>query len=276
MNPQIVWNVWRRIMRESVLQNALFNTAEADRNWNAFSFSNEEKMIAQDYAKNAERAKWPVVNYRYRLSNSFLNALESGGASMVLRSLLAKKIDIRDLGEEFLELKGWKDYGPYVYTYCFEALNFLLTHEATKEPNGLRELISLEKTVAELMIGLSKNQEKPTGNPLLLRREPSAMHYQSQVQLSQWLRDKSQLGITDTEKGIENFLVYLPNLDSTHRFTMLTPRAVELYQILENPCLYSELPALLENNGYAGSTDDDNDCLKALASYQAITIPGEL
>ncbi len=269
MNPQVVWHVWRRIMRDTDLQHALFE--EGGANLVRFGLAGEAHEAALAYSREADRAKWFVLNYRYRLANSFLNALETG-APLVLRSLLARGFELRVLGEQFLNLRGWKDYGPYVHAYCGDALQFLATHQATEAPRGLRQLIGLENTVVQLLIGLAA-LPGPSTDTDMLRRTPMARYFQSDVQLSVWMRDKKQLGKTDLPEGTEHYLVYLPNLDSAHKFALLPQRAAELYRALAQPCTREQLPQALERMGYAPSSAQDNEYLNVLAGYRAINLP---
>jgi hypothetical protein len=256
-------------MRDTDLQHALFE--EGGANLVRFGLAGEAHEAALAYSREADRAKWFVLNYRYRLANSFLNALETG-APLVLRSLLARGFELRVLGEQFLNLRGWKDYGPYVHAYCGDALQFLATHQATEAPRGLRQLIGLENTVVQLLIGLAA-LPGPSTDTDMLRRTPMARYFQSDVQLSVWMRDKKQLGKTDLPEGTEHYLVYLPNLDSAHKFALLPQRAAELYRALAQPCTREQLPQALERMGYAPSSAQDNEYLNVLASYRAIDLP---
>lgn len=272
MNPQVVWNVWRRILREPMLQNVIFN--EKSPNLESFGFTGEAREAALAYAREADRARWFVLNYRYRLANSFLNALETG-APLVLRSLLAKGVDLRVIGEEFLNRCDWRDYGPYVYAYCRDALDFLAASETTQLPSGLRQLIELEKTVVELLMSLSEPLQ-PAMSLNKMRRTPVARHFRSEMRVSAWLRDKKQLGRTDLAAGVEHYLVYLPNLDSSHKFALLPLRAAEIYQALAQPCAREHLPTALEMIGCEPHDPQDDDLLNLLAKYGAIEIPGEV
>lgn len=269
MNPQIVWQTWRRIMREPDLQQALFHPTPGA--LERFGLTGEARAAALVYGAQAERAQWFVVNYRYRLANSFLNALETG-APMVLRALLARGLDLRALGEQFLDQYGWKDYGPYVYTYCKDALQFLAGHGVTATPDGLRQLIGLERTAVELLLGLAGGAAPaPSG----LARTPWADCYRSEARLSAWMRDKKQLGKSDLAAGVEYYLVYLPDPRQALKFALLPPRALEIYQALERPRVPSDLPGALATLGYAARTEQDEACLKVLSAYRAISLSAE-
>lgn len=272
MNPQTVWRVWRRIMRDPDLQHALFDEPGDSYKLEAFGFSDAELAAAQAYAKEAERAKWFVVNYRYRLINSFLNALETG-APLVLRSLLAKGADLRELGAAFLEMHGWKDYGPFVYTYCVDALRFLEQHPVTEVPTGLRDLIGLEHTLVNMLIQLSTQPPARVDEPLLART-PNAAYFRSSTRLSDWMRQKNQLGKADLGGAMEHYLMYLTNLDSAPKFVMLPPRAAEIYRALERPCARHQLADALEVLGFAAHDVNDDTYLTVLAGYRAINHDG--
>ena len=269
MNPQIVWQVWRRILREPELQQALFSAAPTG--LERFGLDGEARAAALAYGAQAERAQWFVLNYRYRLANSFLNALETG-APMVLRALLAKGLDLRALGEQFLDQHGWKDYGPHVYTYCRDALGFLSVHAETAAPHGLRQLIGLESVAVELLLSLAAGAAcAPAG----LARTSFAACYDSDARLSAWLRDKKQLGKADLAAGEEHYLVYLPDPEQALKFALLPPRALEIYRALERPCAPAALAGALAARGYAMHNEQDAACLKVLTGYRAISQSAE-
>ncbi|GAB3377248.1 hypothetical protein [Azotobacter armeniacus] len=277
MQAQTVWQVWRRIMREVPLQNALFNTrpheGPAADVLASFGLNEEQQAAARAYASQADRAKWFVLNYRFRLSNSFLNALETG-APLVLRALLNKGANINQLGEEFLDTQEWKDFGPYVYSYCQAALDFLARHEVSAEPFGLRDLIGLEMTVVALMRDLadqpSLTTEEITVDTGPLQRTPYAKTFCSKSKLSHCLRDKKSLGRVSLEAETEHYLVFLPHVELSHKYSLLPLRAVEILAALEKPCPRQELPARLVSLGFAASSKDDEHCLIQLKAQRAL------
>ena len=275
MDALVVWKVWRRIMRETDLQTALFAQPDAKRlvesDLLSFGFSDAERHAALAYAAERDRAQWFVVNYRFRLTNSFMNALETG-APLVLRALLGKSLDLKQLGEEFLDGQDWRDYGPYIYTYCAQALQFLFKHEATASPAGLRSLISFERTKVEMLLGLSKSSHRKTGGPLLWLTDSARLH-SCDVRLSAWLRDKTLLGKTGLERGMEHYLIYLPDLASLPRFALVPQRVAEIYQALAVPCSRPQLPDALVALGHVARTDKDDDYLRMLGNYRAASLP---
>lgn len=278
MQAQTVWHVWRRIMREVPLQQALFHPPGGKLTEQALSglgLKGEEAAAARAYAGQADRAQWFVLNYRFRLANSFTNALETG-APLVLRALLNKNADVNALGCEFLDRQGWKDFGPYVYTYCAAALDFLAAHPVSEAPKGLHDLIGLEGTVVALMRDMASQPPQTAASEQQgpLRRSPRARSYTSAHRLTAALRDKKSLGRVDLvalpADQHEHFIVYLPDPQASHKYALVPPRAAQILAALEQPCPTAELPQRLQALGFAGRTDDDTLCLTQLRAQHAI------
>lgn len=272
MQAETVWHVWRRILREEPLQQALWGhgTLKGDDALAPFGLSDAQRQAALAYGARADRAKWFVLNYRFRLTNSFLNALETG-APMVVRALLNRGVVITALAQQFLDEQQWRDFGPFVYEYCDRALQFLATHEITAPSAGLRNLIGLERTVVRLMRQLAAPpaQDRRAGDGLL-RRQPTALEFRSDSQLSVWLRDKKLLGTFEPPSQKENYLVYLPAPEAGHKYALISSRAMQILQALDLPCERRQLPERLTACGQAAVTPDDDDCLRQLQALRAI------
>jgi len=272
MNPQIVWHVWRRIMREPELQHALFAPDEPARSLERFDFTEEECEAAWAYAQQGERAQWFVTNYRFRLTNSFLNALETG-APLTLRALLARGADIPALSRAFLDRHAWKDYGPYVHAYCRDALRFLSEQPDVMAIAGLADLIEFERDTVTWLIALGAAPAPlEAGAPAagVIERTPLARYHRCSVRLSAWLRDKALLGKTPLVPGVEHYIVHLPDLQSAVRFALVPPRVAAIYDALDTPRTRASLSDVLRERGHAAHTDHDDECLAMLARCHAI------
>lgn len=226
MDAKIVWDTWRKILRDETLQHQLitkkWQSADID------GFSTVECEVIAAYADNIDRAKWFIENYQFRLVNSFINALETG-APLTLRALLNRGTNIDTLSREFLRDHHWHDYGPRVYTYCRDALEWLMNSQIW--PGELLDLMGLEYQVVMLYLSLQAPipaHDRPAGYSY----SGMARIYQSQYRLSQWLRDKKSLGITMPQTGEENLLIVLPDLDSRHKYLLVPPRCAALYRHL--------------------------------------------
>lgn len=237
MDAEIAWHTWRKILRDESLQQQLiaqnWQPSEGD------TFAPEEQEVIAAYAENIDRAKWFIENYQFRLVNSFINALETG-APLTLRALLNSGIDMPELSRQFLRAHQWHDYGPRVYSYCRDALQWLMqTSEDWALPDPLVDLLGLESQVVSLYLSLQHGQPRPEIDAGCYSQTGMARIYRSQFRLSQWLRDKKSLGLTWPERGEENLLVVMPDLNSRHKFVLLPSRSAELFS---SPGLAGEAP----------------------------------
>lgn len=271
MEAELTWNLWRRILQEKSFHEAIYN-GKTNNLKNEFGLSEKENTIAQYYAHKPDQVKWFVVGYRFRLVNSFINALETG-APLTLRALLAKNCNISELSKEFLDTIGWKDYGPYVLRYCLATLEFLLKHDKTKNPSGLRDLIKFECCSIQLKMDLANsNFDNCNSMTRLIERTCLGRIYTSSFQLSNWLRNKNNIGIADLKIVTEHYFIYLPNSQSFQKFALLSPRMVELYSVFETPCSYKDISNRLETLGYIPETPEDIKFIGLLESCCAIRI----
>ncbi|MDX7986306.1 hypothetical protein FE392_03005 [Xenorhabdus sp. 12] len=244
MDAKIVWHTWRKILRDEVLQRQLF-----DRQWQAQAcdaFTLEEQEVIAAYAEDIDRAKWFIENYQFRLVNSFINALENG-APLTLRALLNSGVEIPQLSREFLQAYQWHDYGPWVYSYCRDILNWLMTTRQTWAwPDPLVDLMGLEYQVVSLYLSLQHGTPIGTSD-VGYSQTGMARLYRSRFRLSQWLRDKKTLGLVTPPEGEEQLLITLPDLNSRHKYLLLPVRCAALFNqppAADMPLDQSDLPHL--------------------------------
>lgn len=258
MDAKIVWNTWRKILRNESLQQRLLNE-----NWefqNSDAYLPEEKDVIAAYAENMNRAKWFIENYQFRLINSFVNALETG-APLTLRALLNCEVMIPELSRQFLRVQQWHDYGPRVYSYCRDVLQWLIqTSENWRLPSPIVDLMKLEYESVSLYLSFQQGSSSLGPQTSGYSHTGMARLYCSQFMLSQWLRDKKHLGLTQPSQGKENMLIVLPDMSSRHKFILLPERCAELFIKPES----------------AGVIPDTNDChhLERLTKLNALVFWG--
>ncbi|MFC5474500.1 hypothetical protein [Paraherbaspirillum soli] len=277
MNAHTVWTTWRRILREEPLHAAILSGDCTDLQ-QRFLLSDDEAEAALHYARDARSARWFVENYRFRMGNSFLNALETG-APLTLRALMAGGHEISGLATDFLNSVGWRDYGPFVYTFCADALDYLKNQPAVVRLAGMADLIGLEAAAVATLRRCAAQPARtdPHGGPQQAGQAEKkwsqtgcATLYRSSTQLGQWLRDKATLGRVPLPSGDTIFVAYFVDDEHTHRFATLPARAEELYAALAAPADRQELSARLATRGAAPLTPDDERFLALLQQCRAI------
>ncbi|WP_162878305.1 hypothetical protein [Trinickia diaoshuihuensis] len=285
MNAQTVWLTWRRIMCEQPLAAAVL-AGQVDDMQQRFSLSDDEFAVAREYASEASGARWFVENYRFRMRNSFLNALENG-APLTLRALLADGHDVRELGAAFLDTVGWRDYGPFVYTYCAEALAFLRHHAEAVRVTGMADLMGLEAAAVAMLrrVGaLGEAAHKQAANSAsasaapfddaatVWTRSPFCELYRSSTQLAKWLREKGMLGREPLPEVPGVYVAYYVDDEHTHRFGMLPERAAQIHDALEEPADRAALNERLAARGLAPVTEADARAFELLRQCRAIDV----
>lgn len=285
MNAQTVWLTWRRIMCEQPLADAVL-AGRVDDLQQRFSLTDDEYAVAREYANEASGARWFVENYRFRMRNSFLNALENG-APLTLRALLADGHDVHELGARFLDTVGWRDYGPFVYTYCAEALAFLQRDAQAVRVVGMTDLMGLEAAAVAMLRRVGALDESARAQAassaaapvaqfddasVVWVRSPYCELYRSSTQLAKWLREKGTLGREPLPDVPGVYVAYYADDVRTHRFGMLPERAAQIYEALEQPADRAVLNERLAARGVAPVTDADARAFELLRQCRAIDI----
>jgi hypothetical protein len=244
MKAQIVWNTWRRILRDETLQ-ATILANKGNLSGKLEGFSAAEIEVIEAYADDYDQAKWFVENYQFRLVNSFINALETG-APLSLRALMAKQVDLPEFSKKFLRDHEWRDYGPYVYSYCKDVIIWLTKEQqALNLDDAIIDLLALEEKSVDLYLSLRDgvpSDDKATTADIVTTN--MSMVYQSKHRLSDWLRRKSDLGKTELDTVCENYLVVLPTLTARHKYSLINKRSIELITTPPQDCNQLDTPSL--------------------------------
>jgi hypothetical protein len=242
MDAKGTWDLWRRILCEPALAEALFEPdfeARAAR----FGVSVEDARIARAYASTPQATRFFVTTYRYRLVSSFGHALQSG-APLTYRALRTAGHDMRALGERCLDALGWRDRGPYVYRFCEEILGYLRGTGLAAAVPGLLETTALEGASVALVQrlatapaatwparsereayarALERYRFELTGTGVVVRTERS---------LTTWLRSRAEIGKAPLEDRPESYLVYLPSSEESARIVPVGAAGAALYSRL--------------------------------------------
>ena len=254
MNAETVWNVWRRILKEPHLSEALQrddfvqlgipdNVLPAER----------EVLLA--YGAHRSAARWFVRGYRFRLTSSVSYAL-SACAPLTSRTLLRKGFNIRELGERFLFSIGWHDHGPYVYTTCRNFLDFLRV-ELKGEIAGLDDCIEVDAVSIDLVRSLAdatadRWQDAAARQALVgdlsrwfYRQSGTGCIATTACALGSWLKASRTNPDARPEMVAENYLIYLPSASQYPKMSLASPEAKAVLEILAASHSLGELQSAL-------------------------------
>ncbi len=233
MQAERVWDVWRRILRSGAADALPGDDAEA-------------RTILDYYREHGERTQWFIDNYRFRMGSSFEHALETG-APLTHRLLRRRGLDVRELAGEFFVHEAWADYGPRVYTLCEAILGYLETHAATREIEGLPDLVRLERGAVRLIRAhaasspqtwLSAEAAQALAAAVAttpLRANGTGLVVRTEHALSAWIRETARIGTEPLAPGPDWFLISLPSQTAAHRITKIGARAAAFLERLATP-----------------------------------------
>ena len=248
-----VYATWRRILREAPLAEAMFDPAIDDRTLGRrFGLDDDGVATVRAYAATPKPTRMFILNYRFRMTGSVQNALETA-APLTMRALKGKGLDLRELAEGFLEADRWQDDGPFVVGYCARILDHLAAHPATEAPAGLRDLIALDRATAGLLMRLADAPPQPAGPAGHVGLTGRAVAVTTAHDLAPWLRNSATLGREDLPARPAAYLVAMPDLAAAPKVSALPPRGALMLAALEEGPLSPA--ALTRRLGGAGPQD---------------------
>jgi hypothetical protein len=255
MEACTVWQVWRRVLREEPLQDAMFSGRLAEQA-ESLQLAPAERAVAEDYARNPAGTRFFITNYRYRMVSSFLNALETS-APLTHRLLRAHSEDLDTLATRFLDTVQWLDFGPYVYTYGGKILNYLLEQPDLAALHGLPELVAIEQAGVRITIDAADAPNNTGPEPGAYLAIGPLATVQCALDVSAWLRDGSRLGREPAPARSRWYLVYLRPPHLQRRIVTVPPLAVDIVEALRTPRSSTQLTAVLDDmNSHRGPADE--------------------
>jgi hypothetical protein len=151
VNPEQVWQLWRRVLREPALAAAVIDCSVAGRaaEWNLTSADIE---ILRHYTLSPGGVSWAVESYRFRLLR-VTRFCVAQAAPLTARALVEAGHDPVRLAQEFVEYTGWLDRGPYVLELTLQYLSYLVEVEFGHQAGGPTPLMDiLEMDIAGLRL----------------------------------------------------------------------------------------------------------------------------
>ncbi|MFJ4677919.1 hypothetical protein [Kitasatospora sp. NPDC088783] len=164
MKAEHTWRLWRRVLREPALADAVV-AGDVRARAAELGLTPAETEIAAVYAENGPGVQWAVDAYRYRLLR-VTRAAVAEGAPLTARALRQLGHDPDALVTDYVTATGWADRGPYVYTVTAEYLHRLdRTLPTGPSTAALRDVLRLERTAAELIARNATPGTAPKGGP---------------------------------------------------------------------------------------------------------------
>ena len=238
----------------------------------SLALSSSELAIVRAYAKDRRATEWFIANYRFRMSSSYVNALETG-APLTHRALRAIGHDIEASSRAFLDSMKWRDFGPFVYSYCALLLDDLSKNSEILSAPSVGELIRLEQAAVKVIMDAASSMATNSDSPSLRQSTSMFEAVRCNFDLTFWLRDKTKLGLVQPPAQARWLVAYLRSLNEPIRYVALPDRAVTLLLALRKSRSKAELTAELKSKGLIWDQSREEKMLQQLAGIGLLTYP---
>lgn len=277
MDPQTVWTVWRRILKnddlvEAVMQGPLRNPA-------VLALAPAEQAVVADYASDPAAADITIGMYRRGLVRNATSALKL--APLARHILYAGGEDVPAVMAGFAKASSYKDYGPCFWEAAADLTLFLRDMPLFTDP-GRQDALRVDQAGIALArdLGAVPPLEYPDHaaararavQPSLLWPWPFVASRAARVvsvahDMTPWLEEPHHFDISLRLKQCpQHWLVFMPDAESALDFAELSERAAWIFHQLSTPKTPRELAG--DREGLA--VEDVKEILTSLCSFGAV------
>jgi hypothetical protein len=268
---QLVWNIWRRILTEDALADAVLVPELLDRA--AGDLGADERAIVADYARTPLATETTIGAYRRGLVRNALNSLKLVPLSH--RLLHASGVDVPAVTADFVRAIHYRDDGPYFWRTAADFVGYLAGLPAFANP-AQQDALALEAAAIALVrrLGEMRPPKWPQdaaldsvrhGDRYVTNR--AAATVSTGHDLTPWLEDSLDFAPDAAlERSACHWLVYVPVSDAGPNYAELSERAFCAFNLMSTPKTAAELSA-----GLGGlAIEEVFDVLGSLAEIGAI------
>ncbi|GAB6852779.1 methyltransferase domain-containing protein [Paraburkholderia kururiensis] len=254
-DARLVWNTWRRILRDDSLADAITRADHADAA--AFAdLSTAERAIAADYARTPRATATNLRMYRRSLVRIARIAL--GRAPLSQRLVFMSGLDVNAVALELARTHGYVDDGPNFWrlagifvTYLAQRPEFAAhTHQDVLALD--RALIALARRVGEITAERWPNartaamRDAADVRSMRFVASPAAVVATSRHDLTSWI--ENPYGYDPAEAlaaSPRHWLIYFPDADSAPAYAELSERSARVFGQLAAPHTVADVAGAL-------------------------------
>ncbi|SFQ03724.1 hypothetical protein SAMN05216330_1146 [Bradyrhizobium sp. Ghvi] len=258
MDARLVWDTWRRVLKDDRLANWVVNPTRTE---DVHGCTADELAILVDYAGTPAPTESNIGMYRRGLVRNALGALDL--VPLTRRLLHASGLDIEAVASEFVQSGGYADNGPYFWRTagCFVAYLagraefFSPRHQdvlaidaagvALARRLGEAAPLKWPNTVVEAFSAGSPSRNSQSAR---FAAHPAATMISSSHDLTPWIENPFDFDAgQDLEASSRHWLIYVPAAEAAHEYAELSPRAACLFDVLRVPKSLAELSMALND-----------------------------
>lgn len=258
MDAQLVWNLWRRILRNDHLVAGVFDGAR-DEATQVAGLTADERAILTDYLSTREATDTNIGMYRRGLVRNGLAALAL--LPMTQRLLDASGLDQDAVAEDVARAAGYADRGPNVWSIAGDFAAHLATLPEFDGPVQ-QDVLALDAATAALARRLGAQQpvawpeeaaatvsgDDPSvgrGSTRFVTGGAAALA-SSRHDLTAWIENQDDFDAgQELDVSPRHWLIYFPAVEASHTYAELSPRAGRVFTLLSVPRTATELSSAL-------------------------------
>jgi ubiquinone/menaquinone biosynthesis C-methylase UbiE len=264
MDARIVWDVWRRILRDDELA-AVVTGADAKHDLDATAVA-----VLDDYARTPQATETNIGMYRRGLVRNALAALSRVPLSQ--RALYMSGLDVDAVAEDFARARGYVDDGPYFWRLAGAFVAYLATRPEFAAAS-LQDVVALDlalvalarglgDTTVELWPDVAAERRLPTDPATRFVASRAAVVAASAHDLTSWIENPRRYDPAEPlTASSRHWLIYFPTAESAPGYAELSERSGRVFDGLTTPKTAAEVAQALGTL----STDEALSVIHSLA-----------
>ncbi|MDQ3914268.1 MAG: hypothetical protein M3285_12640 [Actinomycetota bacterium] len=244
MDARLVWDTWRRILKDDDLVEWLTHPGGADAAAVA-GLNAAEKEVLAEYARTPQATDTNIGMYRRGLVRNALAALSRVPLSQHL--LYMSELDVDAVAADFARVNGYADDGPNFWRLAGAFVDYLSTRPefaaaAHQDVLALdRALVALARRLGATAVSLwpdtgardARAAARPDLPPSRFVASPAGIVVASRHDLTPWIENPQGYDPSETlESSPRRWLIYFPVAESEPAYAELSERSARIFDLL--------------------------------------------
>lgn len=247
MDARLVWDTWRRILRDDGLVEWVTHPGRADAAAVAGLDADEIAVLA-DYARKPHATDTNIGMYRRGLVRNALAALSRVPLSQHL--LYTSGLDVDAVAADFARANGYADDGPNFWRLAGAFVAYLATRPefaAPTQQDGLaldRALVALARRLGATAVALwpdtaaedVRDAARPDRSSTRFVASRAAIVAASRHDLTPWIENPQGYDPAEAlAPSPRHWLIYFPAAESEPAYAELSERSARIFDLLATP-----------------------------------------
>jgi hypothetical protein len=254
MDARLVWDTWRRILRDDDLVELVTRAGGVD-GATVAGLTPAETAVVADYARTPQATDTNIGMYRRGLVRNALAALSRVPLSR--RLLYASGLDVDAVAEDFAQANGYVDDGPNFWRVAGAFVDHLATRPEFAAPAHQdvlaldHALVALARRLGTTAVALwpdaAAEHIRDAGSPdRSFVASRAAIVATSRHDLTPWIENPHGYDPAEAlEPSPRHWLTYFPAAESEPAYAELSERSARVFDVLATPSTAADVARAL-------------------------------